>query len=195
MKNELCIKCGVRKNLEEFPPRVDSKDGRRNLCRVCYRLQYRNWKKPNQERLNAANRRWYYANHERAKELGRKWGRANPKKIMDYRLRSQFGITYEDYCQMEQRQNSRCACCRQPETVISKQAGRTRRLHVDHDHKTGKVRGLLCTRCNMAIGFLKDDPKRARLVVIYLEQSRIAGIPVEIIQSVVHDSVVVDGRS
>lgn len=76
-----------------------------------------------------------------------------------YRLR--YGITPEDYTDMFASQDGRCALCRNPEL--------NRRLAVDHDHETGKVRALLCSRCNTALGHLRDDPalmiRAARYVV------------------------------
>jgi len=45
-------------------------------------------------------------------------------------------------------------------------------LHVDHDHDTGKVRGVLCNGCNLALGYVKDDPKILRGLIAYLERSR-----------------------
>lgn len=76
----------------------------------------------------------------------------------------QYGITEADYEQMYERQMGICAICHKPETDI--------RLAVDHDHATGKVRGLLCKRCNMAIGLLGDDPYVVMTAALYLKGSK-----------------------
>lgn len=72
----------------------------------------------------------------------------NPQKALDIHLRYFHGITAEVYQGMFARQQGCCAICVQPQGK--------RRLSVDHDHKTGKIRGLLCHRCNVALGFLED---------------------------------------
>ena len=64
-----------------------------------------------------------------------------------------FGITPDDFDKMFIQQNGRCALCGRPEPDV--QYGRTRKLNVDHDHKTGRVRGLLCVQCNTLLGHLE----------------------------------------
>jgi hypothetical protein len=73
-----------------------------------------------------------------------------------------YGITGEQYLALHKFQGGRCAICRRA-------TGRTRRLCVDHDHKTGKVRGLLCRPCNSMLGHLRDDPDAFRRAALYLE--------------------------
>lgn len=71
----------------------------------------------------------------------------------DRNLRFKFGITEEEYQWMLEDQNYVCAICWEPERVVG------RSLAVDHDHKTGKIRGLLCHSCNTGLGKFLDDPK------------------------------------
>jgi hypothetical protein len=77
------------------------------------------------------------------------------------RLRALYGITPEDYDRMLDQQRGVCAIC---EGTCSTGY----RLAVDHDHKTGRVRGLLCRTCHQLIGKLNDDPARALRVSEYL---------------------------
>ena len=92
--------------------------------------------------------------------------RANPQKKKKEDkgriLQRVFGITIEQYREMHTRQGSVCAICLGPQ-----QGGKS--LCVDHCHKTGKVRGLLCTKCNSAIGKLGDDPLMLQRAIDYLE--------------------------
>jgi hypothetical protein len=74
-----------------------------------------------------------------------------------------YGITPNQYEELLERQGGTCAIC--PRTADSQK----RRLHVDHDHSTGKVRGLLCDQCNRAVGLLGDDPDRLRKAAAYVE--------------------------
>jgi hypothetical protein len=74
--------------------------------------------------------------------------------MRDYDLMKAYGITQDDYNGILEFQNYRCAICKG--TVEEKMKGNKKHLCVDHDHKTGKVRGLLCDPCNRAIGLLED---------------------------------------
>jgi len=66
---------------------------------------------------------------------------------------------------MEYAQSRRCACCREP--LDSRLASRA--VHVDHDHLTNKIRGLLCHACNTTIGHMRENPDRTRRVAAYIE--------------------------
>jgi hypothetical protein len=72
-----------------------------------------------------------------------------------HRLRTRFGITLTQYDEMLAKQHGVCAICFQPETTLYKRNGieKAKPLSVDHDHVTGRVRGLLCFRCNAYLGF------------------------------------------
>lgn len=75
-----------------------------------------------------------------------------------------YGITLEDYNQMFAKQNGTCAICHTPPEH--------RRLAVDHDHMTGEVRGLLCSRCNRLLGNSGDDPMILQSAIDYLQQEK-----------------------
>lgn len=78
-----------------------------------------------------------------------------------------FGLTQEQYEAMAAFQGNKCAACRKPETIKKKYGSGVRRLAVDHCAKTGKIRGLLCSRCNRCLGALRDDPKLIRRLYKY----------------------------
>jgi hypothetical protein len=81
-------------------------------------------------------------------------------------LKKFFGISLDDYNRMVEAQNGCCSICRQPET--SKFRGKTKRLSVDHDHQTGRVRALLCAQCNVALGCAKENVAYLMAMVRYL---------------------------
>lgn len=74
-----------------------------------------------------------------------------------------FGLTTEQYRAMAEVQCGVCWICQKPECIPG------RRLAVDHSHRTGNVRGLLCSKCNKAIGAFGDDPKIIARAAEYLE--------------------------
>lgn len=67
-------------------------------------------------------------------------------------LRRFYGLTLEDYNLMFEEQNGCCKICKRHQIEFK------RRLHVDHCHKTGNIRGLLCHNCNLALGRFMDNP-------------------------------------
>lgn len=79
----------------------------------------------------------------------------NPRKSKSSSL-NRYGITIEDYEILFDKQKGVCAICSKPETRICTQ-GMVQSLSVDHDHETGLIRGLLCDRCNKAIGLFYHD--------------------------------------
>lgn len=78
----------------------------------------------------------------------------------DRQLQRHYGITLEEYNAMLEKQNGVCAVCGKPPNG--------RRLHVDHDHKTGAVRGLLCSGCNTALGDVNDSMDILQRLIKYL---------------------------
>jgi endogenous inhibitor of DNA gyrase (YacG/DUF329 family) len=74
----------------------------------------------------------------------------------DYQLRKTYGISLQEFEQMVEDQNNLCAICKEPE-VMKQKDGRLFPLCVDHNHETGQIRDLLCRRCNMALGLLRED--------------------------------------
>lgn len=83
-------------------------------------------------------------------------------KSVPSKLRERYNITLDEYDRMLETQGGTCAICHQ--------APNGRRLDVDHDHTTGKVRGLLCIYCNRAIGLLHDDPELCKTASKYLKE-------------------------
>lgn len=79
-----------------------------------------------------------------------------------------YGISIDEYERMLKEQRGVCACCGQSETYVHSN-GKVYALSVDHDHATGKVRGLLCHACNRAIGLLGDSVDRLQAAIDYLE--------------------------
>ncbi len=80
-------------------------------------------------------------------------------------------ISRTAYNRMLEQQGGVCAICQQPETTMHRKSGVVHRLSIDHDHITGVVRGLLCRRCNLAVGLLRDDPEHMWRTIEYLQNT------------------------
>lgn len=112
----------------------DRPDYARGMCHICYQRQ---WRATHLEQARAYSR-------ERARKA-----RQTPGYTRAKHLRHLYKLDVAQYSALLDRQDNACAICRQPFTGTP---------HVDHDHPTGRVRGLLCERCNKGIGYLNDDP-------------------------------------
>lgn len=114
------------------------------------------------EEINAYHREWSRKNRDRVREYV-----ANSTEVrFANTLRLRYHLTVEQFDKMVQEQQRLCAVCR------GEHVGRGHRLYVDHDHETGKVRGLLCCRCNFLIGHAKDSIEILRAAISYLERQR-----------------------
>lgn len=104
---------------------------------------------------------------KRRREYGRRYRETRQCRLDKYHLREKYGITVEQYNKMSAIQNRLCLICNQPETAM--RAGRVKNLSVDHNHETGRIRGLLCGKCNVAIGLAEEDIERLREAIAYLK--------------------------
>jgi hypothetical protein len=100
----------------------------------------------------------------------RKWYAANTEKVKNTEVRRRYGISFGDYQAMFEAQNGKCAICNQPESRVDHRTKKTSMLAIDHCHKTGRVRELLCRSCNNGIGSLNDDIELVRRALAYLER-------------------------
>lgn len=76
----------------------------------------------------------------------------------------------EVYAQLSEDQDGLCAICHRPESAFMARSGRVKRLSIDHDHKTGQIRALLCRSCNIMLGTADDDPSRLEDAAAYLRK-------------------------
>jgi len=131
-----CRKCNKVKELSSFFKDKALKDGHSNTCKECKTTATMVWREKNRDKYNADVREW------------RKF---NKDEVKDVDLKRTYGIGLKEYRLMEAAQNSTCAICKCP-------AKGKRPLAVDHNHATGKVRGLLCYGCNRALHVLENLP-------------------------------------
>lgn len=161
-----CYKCKEHKDLKEFSMDRHKNDGLSKLCRGCCAEKAKIYYKKNRKRLILESVKWgqnhperrrlattrYYENH---RDRYYRWNRIR-------KLRS-YGMSEAEYRDLLKEQKMACAICK------TKAPGKKRKeFSVDHDHSTGKVRGLLCNRCNKSIGAFNDDPKLLAAALAYL---------------------------
>lgn len=121
------------------------------------------------ERQAKANRKYYAATIDDRRAKARAAYHAAKEHNTSRRLMQRFGITLEQYNEMLAKQGGTCAICGGNQTIRDK-AGKLRRLAVDHDHKTGKVRQLLCSSCNTGIGLVKESVRTLSKMIDYIRK-------------------------
>lgn len=156
--SKVCYKCRIEKSDAEFYSNSRSKDGLSTYCGGCNRKRAKEkYVGAYKEKIVANSKTWYENNRERSLKTKHDWYLRNVKKTRNQMLIREYGITLEIYEAMEREQNGRCSICEKPEP-----------LHVDHNHATGKVRGLLCSACNRALGGFGDSSERLDKAANYL---------------------------
>lgn len=170
-----CKQCDTTKPKSEFHKEARRKDGLNTYCRQCRSQTAKEWYEKNKEQAKKTAIAWQEKNPDYKKE----WRKNNPDKVKGYEERKKlrrYGVTIEQYNNLLDQQNNRCAICKEEE-----ENGRP--FHIDHDHSCcpGKnscgecVRKLLCYACNWGLGFFKDNPVFLRGAAEYVEDHRTHG--------------------
>lgn len=179
-----CTKCGKTKPLGDFSPHFRGKYGRQPRCKPCCvaankaryysrleqsretsRLRAAQYRATHPEKRKAQRDAWRQKNPEKEREAKHAWRRANPDYMRDANLRNVHGITLEQFRDMERLQGGACVICRTKEA-----GGFGRWLKVDHCHKTGRIRGLLCHNCNTGLGHFKENLSFFEAAIAYLKK-------------------------
>jgi hypothetical protein len=140
--HKICAVCKVNLPVEEFYKSTQHIDGHRPWCRGCTRA--------------------YNKTHHRTK------GKEKQTTVRARTLKKLYNLTIDDYQRMWDAQGGACKMCSRPETNVNPN-GTVRTLCVDHCHTTGKVRGLLCGNCNVAIGLLQENVATLARGIQYLQ--------------------------
>ena len=139
-----CPQCKNTKKLDEFYDSGLSNNGKASHCKICSKILEVKFRASKEER------------HE--KYMNRR------EQVFAAKLKRKFGITIEEYNLKLNNQDYKCAICEKTNIENGKN------LAVDHCHKTGKVRDLLCANCNAAVGFVNENPIVAEKIAIYIRK-------------------------
>lgn len=150
-----CRACGVTKTHADF-----------SLSRQATETQNAVYRSECKECSSVRARQWFADNSDRANDNRRRWN-----------LQKTYGLSVTQYNALMRKQGGVCAVCGKSELSEHGRTGKQFRLAVDHCHRTGAIRGLLCQKCNRAIGLLDDSPALMRKAISYLlrAQKELAG--------------------
>lgn len=142
----------------EFRVDKSNPDGLMYSCKKCKSEKEKLLHQKNPQIRKKINDKWKEKRKNYYGDEGRK------RKYKHSELLKTFGLTIEQYEQMEINQNKVCAICCKPD--------KNKRLSVDHCHVTGKIRGLLCSKCNRGLGLLNDEVEILKRCILYLEKEK-----------------------
>src|SRR3990167_7429107 len=181
-----CTRCETTKQLEDFSPSKRGRLGIHSQCIDCGRSQKQVWYQKNRDisiQRSAAYRRehpeWaknadalHHSRYNWREKFPEKAKKLSSEQAQRRRFRK-YGLTQAQYDQILCQQNEVCAACREVPSTSSVGQGLNKYddFVVDHNHVTGKVRGLVCTNCNVALGMIRDNPSTARKLATYLEKN------------------------
>lgn len=171
-----CSKCLADKSVENYSKCRSSKDGLQYTCKDCQKIKWKNYysRDDKKEFLKIKAQNYYRDNKDKInndkdklKERSDKYRKNRPsERVVADNLRKRrehlykkYGLTIEEYNEMFLSQSGRCSIC-------NKESDKT--LVVDHCHKTGKVRSLLCNKCNLTLGYVSDDTQILNKMINYL---------------------------
>lgn len=169
----ICSNCNLDKNLDLFFKRKDGKKKCSSFCKECHYNYYKERSKLDHIRQYDRKRslEYYYKNKEsinkkqyryRDYRIGWYYNNKNNKKI-------NLGGKEYSYKELLEHQGGVCAICKKKET--SRIKGTLKSLSVDHCHKTGNIRGLLCSRCNLTLGAINDNPELMFRMIQYINKN------------------------
>ena len=143
---------------------LDHINARNSRYRRAHPQAYREYAARYNAAHKAQRRAYLDANRDHIKARSARYRREHIQRTYENRLRKVFGLTTERYNALLSDQGGVCAICRLCPAKM--------RLHVDHCHTTGHIRGLLCRKCNSVLGFMMDNTDLLKAAIEYLESAR-----------------------
>lgn len=138
MKTKICTKCGIEKELSKFTKQKSGRFGVHSYCQDCNNLRMKS----------------YY--------------NQNKDKKRNCTLKFDYGISLVQYNKMLKNQKGLCTICSKKEVGLNSRNKKVQKLSVDHNHATGKIRELLCSKCNHLLGLAGDNINTLEIAIQYL---------------------------
>ena len=159
-----CSKCNMPQPLENFHKNGCGNGGIRNICKTCTKIGRSSYYKVNKDKELQGVRDYLSdpKNKESIKKARDCWKINNPDKVLQGQIKK-YGLSLNDYKSLLSEQNEVCAICGGSQS-------NGRRLAIDHDHSTGKVRALLCDSCNTTLGRVNESIELLQGMIAYIEK-------------------------
>lgn len=190
---KICCECKKNKSVKEFFKDKYRKDGLVRICRDCCRIRWHKYVRregsPRQIKkdpdlipdgyklctecntLKCVSEFWKARSKCKlcmSDIYKKRIAELDPSGSRIRNLKSKYGLTEQEYMKIHEEQDGRCKICGEPET-----SKRSLWLSVDHDHETGRIRGLLCRSCNTALGHAKENLEILYGLIFYIEENQL----------------------
>lgn len=163
VEEKKCSVCKLVKKASEFIKDNRLKSGLHSHCRKCQSVKYKKFlEKPGFKEDQKIYRKKYYDEKEKNFLL------PQPIIIRKAYLKRIYNLEVEEYVALIEKQNNKCAICGKEETELTRNNNK-KAISIDHCHKTGRIRGLLCGKCNKGIGYFNDDIEILQKAIEYLK--------------------------
>lgn len=176
-----CKECGNKRKHKYVPVKwTEAKKKYYQDNKDKFREYKRNWRQANKEKSNESNKK-YRDSHKESEALRHKKYRethqeelkameharlvSRQAKQREWNLRKKYGVSIDEFNKMIDTQQGKCATCN---CVLDLSYGQKSRFAVDHNHETGKVRGVLCNVCNISLGLIRDNVNTLQNMITYL---------------------------
>jgi len=169
-----CSKCHEEKPASDFYARKESSTGYRKDCKVCCNQrasQYgKRYYQKNKQKIAAKAKTFREENPEVMRERYDRHKEKHPMGNRTAQWKYRYGISLDEVQTKFESQGGRCACCEEEIPHYTEFKGKNHLFHIDHNHDTGKIRGLLCTKCNTGLGLFNEDIDLIKSAIAYLEK-------------------------
>jgi hypothetical protein len=174
MKTKICSKCKRELSITEFYKNKSRKDGLNFWCKKCQLKCNNFYHQKHKEKINEYKKE-YRKEHKKEikifqkkyrqkhKDESKRYREEHKEELKEYDLKRKYNISLKDYNFLLQKQNYKCAVC-------NKVFQNGKNTHIDHNHKTGKIRGLLCGKCNKGMGLFEDNLILLEEAIKYLQR-------------------------
>jgi len=166
-----CPRCKLEMVIDSFPRNRSKKSGYGCWCKKCENESSKKYQSENKEKCKEAWARYRIKHREKRLEYCREYRKNNPEKFKEYdkignqkKRQKLYGISPEQFDTLLENQGDRCIVC-------STNSPGKKGWCVDHCHETGRIRGILCGKCNMGIGLFDDSTEILKKVISYLESN------------------------
>ena len=171
-KNPNKIKEAKRRHYQKHKEKIREKQKRyyqknKKEIREKKKLYY----KDNLEEIGKYRKEYYKKNGDYVRKKSREWKRKNRERDKENRIIRLYGINFKGFNEILKSQNNMCKICGiliEEKNLLDR---RKNGIVIDHNHKTGKVRGILCSPCNYILGNAKDNKKILKEAINYLEEN------------------------
>jgi hypothetical protein len=153
------------KEANQFYKNKLTKDGLASWCKTCEAEFHAEYRKQNKVFLSQYNKDYRFKNKESLRHKRKTYLKEHPAEVAIGKLKCYFKVSKIEATKLySQKQSGICEICHQPE-INKRQV-----ISIDHDHKTGKIRGILCSKCNTTLGLVNDSVEILQQAIKYLRK-------------------------